>query len=213
MTMDDVPGLPKRALEKADPAPDALFYRSPRMVTHIDEEAVAAVTELYRNMLPPGGTILDLMSSWVSHLPPEIAYARVVGHGLNDAELTANPRLNQHFVQDLNETPVLPLQEGSFDGACLCVSVQYLQRPVSVLQEVRRVLRPGAPLVVTFSDRFFPTKAVAIWQALEAADRVRLVMLYLTQAGFVLIETGEVASEAGDPLWAVIGHAPDGMDG
>ncbi|WP_216851327.1 methyltransferase domain-containing protein [Acidisphaera sp. L21] len=206
--MDSVAGLPQRALEKADPTPDSQFYRAPRMVTHIDDAAIAAVTELYRNTLPPGGTILDLMSSWVSHLPPDIPYAQVIGHGMNEAELAANPQLTQHFVQDLNADPALPLRARSFDGACLCVSVQYLQGPVSVLQEVLRVLRPGAPLVITYSDRYFPTKAVAIWQALGVADRQKLVTLYLTQAGFELIDTGEILAEEGDPLWAVVGHAP-----
>jgi SAM-dependent methyltransferase len=200
--------FPPHAFDKPDPSPDALFYAQPRLVTHIDDGAIASVTTLYRQVLPPGGAILDLMSSWVSHLPPEIVYARVVGHGMNQAELAANPRLDEYFVQDLNADPVLPLPAGRFDGACLCVSVQYLQRPVEVFREVARVLRPGAPVVVTFSNRCFPTKAVALWQALTGHDQQRLVSLYLTRAGFETIETGEWLPAAGDPVWAVIGHAP-----
>ena len=207
--MDDTAGLPPRAFEKADPAPDSLFYQQPRLVTHIDDAAITAVTELYRNTLPPGGAILDLMSSWVSHLPPDVEYCHVVGHGMNEAELEANEALDEYLVQDLNANPALPLLDSSFDGACMCVSIQYLQQPVAVLREVQRVLRPGAPLVITFSNRCFPTKAVAIWQALEGADQQKLVSMYLTRAGFERIETGEILPVHGDPIWAVIGHAPD----
>jgi SAM-dependent methyltransferase len=204
---DDLPGLPPRAFEKADPTPDPLFYRQARLVTHIDDAAIAAVTGLYRNTLPAGGAILDLMSSWVSHLPADIAYSHVVGHGMNEAELAANEALDAFFVQDLNANPILPLQDSSFDGACLCVSVQYLQQPVRVLKEVARVLRPGAPIVITFSNRCFPTKAVAIWQALEGAEQQKLVSMYLDRAGFEGVQTGEVLPPQGDPIWAVIGRA------
>ncbi len=203
--MDDLAGFPPHAFDKADPAPDAAFYAHPRLVAHIDDGAVAAVTELYREVLPPGGAVLDLMASWISHLPPEIGYGHVTGHGMNAVELAANPRLDDWFVQDLNADPVLPLPSARFDAACLCVSIQYLQQPVAVLREVARVLRPGAPLVITFSNRCFPTKAVAIWQALEGPAQQKLVALYLQRAGFPRIETGEVLPAMGDPLRAVIG--------
>lgn len=206
-TTADLPELPRQAFDKADPAPDLLFYAQKRLVTHIDAGAIEAVTALYREVLPPGGTILDLMSSWVSHLPPEVDYAGVTGHGMNMEELAANPRLTAAFVRDLNEEPLLPLADGSFDGACMCVSVQYLQRPVTVFRDVRRVLRLGAPFVVTFSNRCFPTKAVAIWQALEPWEQQELVALYMQRAGFAAIDASEVIAEEGDPLWAVIGRA------
>lgn len=206
--MTDLASLPPHAFDKADRSPDRLFYQQPRFVTHIDDGAIAAVTALYRRLLPAGGTVLDLMSSWVSHLPDEAAYAHVTGHGMNAAELAANPRLDEHFVQDLNADPVLPLASRHFDAACLCVSVQYLQRPVEVFAEIARVLRPGAPLIVTFSNRCFPTKAVAIWRALEGRDQQDLVGLYMARAGFGPIETDQAASGRGDPIWAVIGRAP-----
>ena len=204
----ELPELPPRAFDKMDRSSDLLFYAQPRLVTHIDAGAIAAVTALYRRLLPPGGMILDLMSSWVSHLPPELSFAGVTGHGMNAAELAANPRLDARFVQDLNADPVLPLPTAAFDAACLCVSVQYLQRPVVVFREVRRVLRPGAPFVVTFSNRCFPTKAVAIWQALEGGEQQGLVSLYLARAGFDAIERSQTLPPRGDPLWAVIGRAP-----
>ena len=201
------PELPAGAFDKADPSPDTRFYAQARLVTHIDDAAIAAVTAFYRAVLPDGGTVLDLMSSWVSHLPDDVAYAEVIGHGMNAGELAANPRLDRWFVQDLNADPVLPLPPASFDGACICVSVQYLQQPVAVFREVLRVLRPGAPLVVTFSNRCFPTKAVAIWQALDGPDQCRLVELYLRRAGFPRVECRTLRDgRRSDPLWAVIGR-------
>ena len=199
--------LPDAAFRKADPTPDAAFYAAPRFVTHIDDAAIAAVTRCYRDVLPAGGALLDLMSSWVSHLPDDVAYASVVGHGMNAAELAANPRLSRWFVQDLNRDQSLPLATASLDGACQCVSIQYLQRPVEVLRELHRCLRPGAPFVASFSNRCFPTKAVAIWQALTGEQQQGLVAAYLREAGFVDIATDAFLPGRGDPLRIVIGRA------
>ncbi len=204
----ELPELPAAAFRKADPSRDALFYGQPRFVTHIDDGAIAAVTTLYRALLPPGGTVLDLMGSWVSHLPSEVAFREVIGHGMNAEELAANPRLSRWFVQDLNADPALPLADDSLDAATICVSVQYLQRPVAVLRDLGRALRPGAPVVITFSNRCFPTKAVAVWQALGAGQHCRLVELYLERAGFAEVGSRALlAGRGGDPLWAVIGRA------
>ena len=202
---EQLPGLPPAAFDKMDPSPDAEFYDQPRFVTHIDDGAIAAVTRIYRETLPAGGALLDVMSSWVSHLPEDVAYASVTGHGMNAEELAANPRLSRWFVRDLNVDPVLPLESGAFDGACLCVSVQYLQRPVAVFREVARVLRPGAPFVVSFSNRCFPTKAVAIWQSMTGPDQQRLVGAYMREAGFTSVTGQTAAPPRGDPLWAVTG--------
>jgi SAM-dependent methyltransferase len=203
--MEQLPGLPAWAFDKADPSPDAEFYVPPRFVTHIDDGAIATVKQVYRQTLPAGGAVLDLMSSWVSHLPEEIEYSRVVGHGMNAQELAANPRLSQWFVQDLNLEPALSFDDACFDGACLCVSVQYLQRPVEVFREVARVLRQGSPFVVSFSNRCFPTKAVAIWQALGGPDQQRLVGNYMQAAGFNKIADHATVPPGGDPLWVVVG--------
>ena len=208
---EELPGLPTAAFAKLDAEPDELFYEPARLVTHIDDGAIAALTEFYRSVLPAGGVILDLMSSWVSHLPPEIRYAEVIGHGMNREELAANPRLDRWFVQNLNRDTGLPLSEASVDAAMICVSIQYLERPVTVLREVRRVLRPAAPLLIGFSNRCFWTKAVAVWRALDDAGHAGLVESYLRQAGFAGIESHhlrEWIEDESDPLFAVVGRAP-----
>jgi Methyltransferase domain len=209
--MDEGLGLPQGAFTKIDTAEDEVFYEPPRFVCHIDDGAVAALTQFYRGVLPAGGVLLDLMSSWVSHLPPEIAYAEVVGHGMNATELAANPRLSRWFIQNLNRDSSLPLADASVDAAMICVSVQYLQQPVAALREIARVLRPGAPLVISFSNRCFWTKAVAIWRALDDEGHARLVERYFRHAGFERIETHRLAEwveDVSDPMTAVVGRAP-----
>ena len=189
-----------------DESPDWLFYQQPRLVTHIDDAAIAAVTQLYRELFPPGGAVLDLMSSWVSHLPPEIVYRTVVGLGLNQEELEANPRLDAWVVHDLNAEPRLPFSDHEFDAAAICVSMQYLVQPVVVLRDLARVLVPRAPLVVTFSNRCFPTKAVAIWQALDDVGHAELIATYLREAGnWTDVEALDRSPGAdSDPLFAVV---------
>jgi hypothetical protein len=196
------------AFRRHDESPDEDFYDSARLVTHIDDAAIAAVTQVYRELFPAGGSILDLMSSWVSHLPPEVEYRRVVGLGMNAEELAENPRLDLRVRHDLNEEPALPFADAEFDGAAICVSIQYLIHPVEVLRDVARVLRPGAPLVVTFSNRCFPTKAVFIWQALDDSGHGALVSRYLQWAGnWENIEVLDRSPGGSDPLYAVVGRA------
>ena len=194
-----------RSFARYDETPDARFYREPRLVEHIDAHAIAAVEELYRERLPPGGDVLDLMSSWVSHLPAEIGYGRVVGLGMNEIELAANPRLEGYIVADLNANPQMPFETASFDAVSICVSIQYLTHAPSVLREAARVARPGAPIVITFSNRCFPTKAVAIWQMLDSRGHLELVKRYLEEAGgWESIETLDRSARRGDPLLAVV---------
>jgi SAM-dependent methyltransferase len=202
--------LPREAFRRYDETPDEDFYSTPRLVTHIDDRAIAAVTQLYRELFPPGGAILDLMSSWVSHLPPEVEYARVVGLGMNEAELRRNPRLDEYVVQNLNTNPQLPFGDGEFDGVGICVSIDYLTRPVEVLREVGRTLKIGAPIVITFSNRCFPTKAVAIWHQLDDEGHMRLVERYLEEAGnFLNIRSLDRSPRRlfSNPLYAVVGES------
>ena len=208
--MEDPLGLPQGAFARLDEEDDAAFYEPARLVTHIDDNAVRVLTGLYREILPAGGVLLDLMSSWVSHLPKDVEYAEVIGHGMNAEELAANPRLSRRFVQNLNRDTKLPLADASVDAAMICVSIQYLQQPVAVLREVARVLRPGAPIVISFSNRCFWTKAVAIWRSLDDAGHAKLVSLYLTEVGFDAVDTRQLAEwieDEQDPMYAVIGRA------
>ena len=200
--------LPPQAFARMDESPDEEFYEEPRLVTHIDDHAIAAVTQLYREVLPAGGAVLDLMSSWISHLPPEMAFGKVVGLGMNERELQANPRLTAYTVHNLNDRPTLPYADGEFDAACICVSVDYLVKPVEVIRDLGRVVTPGGPLVITFSNRCFPTKAVAIWHHLSGQGQQQLVESYLTTAGNwerVRSDIPIPEGHAGDPLYAVLG--------
>jgi SAM-dependent methyltransferase len=202
------PDFPPGAFDRVDEGDDGAFYAPPRLVTHIDDNAIAALAEFYGKVLPQVGVLLDLMSSWVSHLPDDLAASEVIGHGMNLAELEANPRLTRHFVQDLNRDPALPIEDASCDAAMCCVSVQYLQHPVEVFAEVRRVLRPGSPFVVTYSNRCFPTKAVAIWRSLDLRGHATLIHTYFRRAGFSDIEVQVLANGMhGDPLVALVGRA------
>jgi ubiquinone/menaquinone biosynthesis C-methylase UbiE len=205
--MAENPPFPPNAFDKWDTDDDAVFYQQPRLVTHIDDAAIAALTEFYRVTLPTGGKLLDVMSSWVSHLPADATYAEVIGLGMNEVELSANPRLTRWLVQNLNVETRVPLDTGAIDAAMICVSIQYLQQPVAVLAEIRRVLVPGGQIIISFSNRCFPTKAVAIWQSLDIANHARLVALYLQRAGFKAVETHVlVDGHASDPLIAVVGR-------
>jgi SAM-dependent methyltransferase len=205
-----LPQIPEEAFRRTDETPDEEFYRTPRLVRHIDERAIAAVTQLYRELFPAGAEILDLMSSWVSHLPPEVAYRRVIGLGMNEVELRRNERLDSYVVQNLNTNPGLPFGEAEFDGVGICVSIDYLTRPAEVLREVGRVLKVGAPLIVTFSNRCFPTKAVQIWRQLDDRGHVQLVESYLEEAGnFRNVRSLDRSPRRlfSDPLYAVVGES------
>jgi len=195
---------------RADESDDGQFYTEPRLVTHIDDAAIAAAREFYGQLLPAGGAILDLMSSWISHLPAEAGFASVAGLGLNAVELENNPQLTERVVQDLNKDTRLPFAAATFDGAVVTVSVQYLVHPVEVFAEVGRVLKPGAPFIVTFSNRCFPTKAVAIWTALGDREHGELVGLYFRLSGaFSPAQAYDISPAPGrsDPLYAVVAYA------
>ncbi|MEL7083348.1 MAG: methyltransferase domain-containing protein [Cyanobacteria bacterium P01_G01_bin.4] len=163
---------------KLDPSDDALFYDYPRFVTHVDDRFIQQLTELYRLKLQPNSSILDLMSSWVSHLPEHMEFEEVVGHGMNEEELAQNPQLTRFFVQNLNQTQCLPLPDRSFDAVLNTVSVQYLQYPEAVFAEIWRVLKPGGIAIVSFSNRMFYQKAIQAWRDGSEASHVQLVKRY-----------------------------------
>jgi SAM-dependent methyltransferase len=196
--------FPPGFFERSDPSPDPTFYSWPRLVTHIDDGAIAAVGELY-DELGIDGMVLDLMGSWVSHFRTTPAHLTVLG--MNDEELAANPQAAATVLHDLNADPVLPFADETFDAAACCVSVDYLTRPVEVFADVRRVLRPGGPFVCTFSNRCFPTKAIRGWLTATDTDHGEIVAEYFRAAGGweePLIERRTpAAGYFGDPLWAV----------
>ena len=194
---------PAGFFDRSDPSPDADFYATPRLVTHIDDRAVEGVGLLYEE-LGVEGDVLDLMSSWVSHLRRRPRSLTVLG--MNAVELDANPLADVRVVHDLNATSALPFADASYDAVLNCVSVDYLVRPVEVLAEVARVLRPGGLSVCTFSNRCFPTKAVRGWLAVEEEQRPLVVAEYHRQAGGFdepVTEQRLVATWRHDPLWAV----------
>jgi len=196
--------LPAELFERVDDSDDALFYEVPRLVAHIDDATIAALTQYYADVLAPGARVLDLMSSWISHLP-KIVFGHVAGLGMNREELDANPRLDRRVVHDLNRDPTLPFASASFDAVLIAVSVQYLTKPVPVFAEISRVLAPRGRVIVAMSHRCFPTKAVRAFHLLPPQERVRLVGAYLDLAGgFDGIEFIDRSPPNVDPLWIVI---------
>lgn len=198
-------GLPNAWFVCADEAPDEEFYQTPRMVAHIDEATLRALTEFYRSFIPAQSDVLDLMSSWISHLPDDLPLGRVAGSGMNADELAANAQLTEWSVQNLNEQPTLSYASASFDRVLIVVSIQYLRRPIDVLLSVYNSMREGAEIAIAMSHRLFPTKAIAAFQSLSAEDRVNLVRYYLDKAGFQEIEQIDCSPANADPLWIVTG--------
>lgn len=189
--------------EKYDETSDDRFYRQPRFVTHVDDEFLQRLTGLYADLLSPADRVFDAMSSHVSHLP-KYQFERVVGHGMNEQELAANDALDEYFCQNLNEEQDLPLTADSFDAVLCAVSVQYLQYPEAVFSEFARVLDRGGVLVVSFSHRMFPTKAIRAWRQASMAGRADLVCSYVDAAG-AFGEPETVRERPGeDPFSAVL---------
>ncbi len=168
---------------RLDPRPDDQFYTNPRLVDHLDRAAIAEVSALYGRLIKPGSRILDLMTSWRSHLDPALAPVSVVGLGMSRAELDANPMLTERLVHDLNRKPVLPFADESFDAVICTVSVEYLTRPFEVFRELARVLAPGGRCILTFSNRWFPPKVIRVWQELHDFERLGLVLDYCRESG------------------------------
>jgi SAM-dependent methyltransferase len=200
--------LPARLFARNDESSDIEFYREPRFVAHIDDATITALTEFYRGFIPDHADVVDLMSSWISHLPPEKPYGRVAGLGMNAEELARNTQLSDYHVHDLNKDPALPYSADEFDRATIAVSVQYLVQPVEVLKSVGAALRSGGQICIGMSHRLFPTKAIAAFHQLPPAKRVRLVSTYLELAGYRDIHFIDQSPAGADPLWLVVGTQP-----
>ena len=166
-------------LARYDEAPDTEFYSAPRFVTHIDDAAIGALTAYYARVFPASGrtdtALLDICSSWISHYPPGYTAGRISGLGMNEAELKRNSILSDYVVADLNATPQLPYPDATFDVVTNAVSVDYLTKPLEVMKEVQRVLKPGGLALMSFSNRCFPTKAIAIWTSTGDLDHIWIV--------------------------------------
>ena len=216
LLVSEAPFLPEH-FRRQDEREDSLYYTAPRLMTHVDNRAIDSARALYAELLPPDGAILDMMSSWKSHLPVDLARKRTVGLGMNEVEMRENDQLDDYVVHDVNADPALPFGDAEFDGGVMTVSVQYLIRPVDVFADLRRVLKPGAPFIVTFSNRIFPEKAVAIWLASNAEERARLVGAYFHYARGWGESTAQDRSPNGtgeggtptDPLYAVWARAEE----
>jgi SAM-dependent methyltransferase len=196
---------------RLDESDDALFYAQARKVVHVDEPAIRAIESFFAETLPANGELLDVMSSWRSHLPASLPRKRVVGIGMNAEEMKDNPDLDDWVLHDLNRDPALPFADASFDGAMLTVSMQYLTKPIDVFRSLARCLRPAAPLVVVISHRCFPTKAVAIWnRCTTMRERMELAMAYFTYAGefadVIGVDLRPGARLGDDPVLAIVGR-------
>jgi SAM-dependent methyltransferase len=204
--------------QKLDGDNDGEFYSAPRFVTHVDEGFIDRLTSLYRDRLNPNTRIFDMMSSWVSHLPDEMQFEYIQGHGLNAEELARNPRFDHYFVQNLNQDLKLPLADNSFDAVLNTVSVQYLQYPEAIFAEIYRILKPNGIAIFSFSNRMFYNKAIAAWRDGSEASRIELVKGYFHSiSGFSVPEIVSHTSNipdmlrllgmgGGDPFYAVIAH-------
>jgi len=209
-----------KAVSRLDEQPDDQFYQKPRLVQHLDAQVRHQITELYVRFLKPGMRVLDLMASWDSHLPDRFDL-EVTGLGLNADELRQNRRLREFTIHDLNARPELPTPEAHFDLAICTASVEYLTQPLEVFRAVRRTLKPGAPFVVTFSDRWFPTKTIETWPLLHPFERLGLVLDVFHNSGDFARLATETARHwprppddkysnqlaHADPLYAVWGFA------
>ena len=210
----------RRPFERSDESPDERFYRQPRFVNHIDDRAVELIGDLYGRLLRPGKRVLDLMSSWVSHLPPELKPLELTGLGLNRSELAANERLKHTVLHDLNQDTALPFDNDHFDAVICTVSVEYLTRPFDVFEEISRILKPEGVFIMTFSNRWFPPKVVRIWSELHDFERIGLVLEYFQRSGtFSGLQTLSIRGyprplhdkyfpelQLADPMYAVWGY-------
>ena len=196
--------------KRQDESEDERFYETPRLVYHIDDDAVSALTGYYRDAIKTGSDVLDICSSWVSHFPEDVKYGKTVGIGMNGDELAQNKQLTEFVVQNLNLNPVFPFKENSFDVVTCVVSVDYLTRPLEVFSEISRVLRPGGTAIISQSNRCFPTKAINIWLNTNDVQHVFIIGAYFHYSGgFKPAESLDISPNPGfsDPLFIIKAEA------
>jgi len=206
----------KTSFARLDSTPDTIFYKEARFVEHVDEQAVKSMTSYISDtFLQPNDSVLDLCSSWTSHIRPDIQLKRVAGLGMNDKELEANKVLTERTVMDLNvdKNVKLPYEDDSFDKIILQLSIDYLIHPLEVMKESSRVLKKGGKIAILFSNRLFLSKAVGLWSGKDDVDHAYTVgsYLYFSQGGFTDIKAIDLSTRKGrkdgiiigDPLYVV----------
>ena len=170
--------------EKIDIDDDKIFYKNPRYVNHLSDSFRKRLTSLYSEYLLNHHVILDLMSSWISHLPTDKRYKKVIGHGMNEDELSSNKRLNSFWVQNLNITQNMPLEDSSIDIGLIVAGWQYLQYPEKVSLELSRIIKSDSLLIISFTNRAFWTKAPNIWTYSSEDKRIKYVCSVLSANGW-----------------------------
>jgi SAM-dependent methyltransferase len=190
--------------DRLDNSPDELFYAEPRLVTHIDDDAIAALKSFYAETLRDDTDLLDLCSSWISHLPERYRPREVVGLGMNESELKRNRQLHRWVVQNLNQDPKLPFADNAFDYVTCVVSVDYLIKPLEIFREIHRVLRPGGMAIISQSNRCFMQKVIAIWLSTNDLEHAYIIGSYFHYAGgFENLQARDISRGRGDPMFVV----------
>lgn len=172
-----------RPFHRKDNSPDPIFYETPRLVQHIDDNAIQAIRNLYGQLLKSGMSVLDLMSSWQSHIPSNLSFKKLVGLGLNKEELDKNEILDNRVIHDLNTDLILPFKDNEYDAVICTNSIEYLIYPDAIFDELVRVLRPDGLIIVIFSNRWFPPKVIRIWEELHEYERMGLILEYFQKSG------------------------------
>ena len=170
--------------EKIDTSDDQNFYQQARYVHHLSTSFRVRLTKLYEEYLFNHQVILDLMSSWVSHLPANIKYKKVIAHGMNESELRANKRIDSFWLQNLNKTQNMPLEDSTVDIGLVVAGWQYLQYPEKVSLELSRILKTDSLLLVSFTNRAFWTKSPNIWTNSSELKRIDYVQSILSTNGW-----------------------------
>jgi hypothetical protein len=191
---------------RQDESVDTNFYAQPRLVTHIDDPSIAALTKYYKSQFFEGASVLDICSSWISHFPKDVKLGRTAGVGMNQYELSKNTQLNEYVTKDLNVDPTLPYPDNTFDFCTIVVSVDYLTRPLEVFSEMSRVLKPGGTAIISQSNRCFPTKAWKLWLNTNDAQHIYIIGSFFHYAGtYEKAEAFDVSPNPGrsDPMYIV----------
>ena len=169
---------------KNDMSDDELFYKNPRYVHHLSLSFRNRLTKLYSEYLCSHFIILDLMSSWISHLPDKTKYKKIIGHGMNELELKANKRLDSYWLQNLNKSQNLPLEDSTVNVALIVAGWQYLQYPENISRELSRVIKSDSLLIISFTNRAFWTKSPNIWTYSSDIKRIYYLTSVLSTHGW-----------------------------